>query len=394
MKRKNPGDKENDEPEVEETSIRRRINFDKDSDDEISFNCQAHKRRKLSKEMEELKTWFTKELNTRMSDQTKTIMDSLNVTNTRSLKNEEDISQIKGAISRIENSLSQNGSSYAGAVLMSRQALAVPTQPVPPAKLPAEMESFRLSRRSLRIWPIEGENEKEMTEALTAFCCQALGARISELGLETVKRVKSAPRGVAYLEVLATFADNYTRDEILMRGPMLMQYRDKDNKPTAGIRLDIPAHLMGSFKTLESFGYSLKKKHGTAFRKHIKFDDMDFCLYIQVGIKREDTEMEWTNYSAAEAKAGLKTLQARRGPRFDFLASPPSNSSQSSSLPLAKSNTLRPARLPAPRGPSTSTSSTAATTVWNPPPRMSSQRSQSWAPAEKPDDMEFEDEDI
>ena len=88
-----------------------------------------------------------------------------------------------------------------------------------------------------------------MMEALITFCCQALGApRRDELRITAVKR------GIAHMEVVATFEDSYARDYILMRGPMLSEYRDSKKKPMAGIRLDIPSHLMGVFKTLESFG--------------------------------------------------------------------------------------------------------------------------------------------
>ena len=163
-----------------------------------------------------------------------------------------------------------------------------------------------------------------MKDAVTVFCCQALGTpRRDKLGIESVKRAKSAPRGVAFLEVIVLFSDPYAKDEILSRGPMLAEYRDAKNKPTAGIRLDIPAYLMGSFKVLESFGFALKRRHGQNFRKHIKFDEFDSSLYIQVGVKKEDEEMQWTDYSAAEAREGLKKLNAKKGPRFDYMMSPP-----------------------------------------------------------------------
>ena len=103
---------------------------------------------------------------------------------------------------------------------------------------------------------------------------------------------------------------------------MLAQYRDKDNKPTAGIRLEIPAHLMGSFKTLESFVFALRRRHGPNFRKHIKFDEYKENLFVQVGIKKEGENTDWTEYSAEEARDGLKKMNGKKGPRFDYLASP------------------------------------------------------------------------
>ena len=127
--------------------------------------------------------------------------------------------------------------------------------------------------------------------------------------------MKSAPRGVAFLEVVVEFVDTYARDDVLLRGPALALYRDKENRPTAGIRLDIPSHLMGVFKTLESFAFALKRKHGVDFRKHIKFDDYEGTLYLQAGMKKDNEDTLWTNYSAEEARNGIKVLNCETWPK-------------------------------------------------------------------------------
>ena len=198
-----------------------------------------------------------------------------------------------------------------------------------------EHKDFAVSHRSLRVWPIEGSDSKSMEESVVGFFCQVLGApRIGELGIKYVRRVRSAPRGIACMEVLVEFTDDFARDDILSRGPMLADYRDHNNKPSAGIRLDIPQHLLGVFKTLEAFGYALKRRHGAAFRKHIKFNEYARALYIQVGIKdqKSDERIEWRDYSAEEARDGLKTLNAKKGPSFDFLSSPPATANFSNLL--------------------------------------------------------------
>ena len=124
------------------------------------------------------------------------------------------------------------------------------------------------------------------------------------------------------------FEDGNTRDNMLMRGPMLASYRDGKGRPTAGIRLHIPGHLMGVFKTLESFGHYLRNKHGNAFCKHIKFDEFDCSLFIQVGMKRENEKTDWTNYTAVEASDAMKKFNLKKkGNTFDFLASPPADNS-------------------------------------------------------------------
>ena len=186
----------------------------------------------------------------------------------------------------------------------------------------ADRDAFLTARKSLRIWPIEGNTNEDLEHALEDFCVKALGARRESLHIDSVRRVKSAPRGVAHMEVVAVFSDSYARDDILTRGPMLSDFHDEENKPTAGLRLEIPSHLMGAFKTLEAFAYSLKRRHGPSLRKHIKFDEFVQNLYIQVGIKEEDKVMDWTTYTPDEARDGLKKLSAKRGPHLDLLATP------------------------------------------------------------------------
>lgn len=331
MKRKLSGDEiEEDSTRVEET-VRRRINFDEegnqDSDDEIVFDRQAHKRRKMSADIEALKVWIDKkfkESNDATAIQTNLILNSVTANAERSRRNTDDIVTLQKSVANIENMIGAEKGG-AGPSAPPGQATSSLSQPVcPPTKSTHDRNAFQLSRRRLRLWPIAGENDDELMEAVEVFCCQALGApRKDQLGISKVTRVKSAPRGVAYMEALVEFADSYNRDDILMRGPMLAMYREND-KPTAGIRLDIPQHLMGSFKTLEAFGFGLKRRHGKGFRKHIKFDDFTEELYIQVGMRKdEEDETEWQSYTAREAREGLKRLNAKKGPRFDFLSTPP-----------------------------------------------------------------------
>ena len=127
----------------------------------------------MSKEFEELRVWFKKELNDKISCQTKTLMDTMTTNTARSIQNEKDISQLKEAIDRIESNTSGQRS-YASTASTSRAPLTSMVQVK--ASQPDETAAFLLSRRSLRLWPIDGEDEKQMRDAVVAFCCQALGA--------------------------------------------------------------------------------------------------------------------------------------------------------------------------------------------------------------------------
>ena len=152
-------------------------------------------------------------------------------------------------------------------------------------------------------------------------------SRKEKANITRIRRIKSAPRGKAYKEICVVFAESNTRDEILMRAPMLSSFRDDKGHPTAGIRLRIPGHLMGAFKTLEAFGHRLKKQYGESFKKHIKFEEYDYSLYIQVGIKTEGEPVDWTKYTAEQARESNKKVdERRRGPKIDFLSSQTSTS--------------------------------------------------------------------
>ena len=170
--------------------------------------------------------------------------------------------------------------------------------------------AFYRARRALRIWPIEGSTPEEMRNKFEDFCWNALLlAEDMDIGIESVERVRSAPRGVAHMEILVVFTDNYSRDRIFSCGPKLASYRDAANKPTCGIRLHIPGHLMSHFKTLESFAGMLREKHGSQMKKHIKFDEHKRSLFIQ--IKHED-DKEWVDFGVEQAREEKERMNQRR----------------------------------------------------------------------------------
>ena len=126
-----------------------------------------------------------------------------------------------------------------------------------------EQRMFEKARRSLRIWPLDGENQEEMLKEVKNFCYNTLMLpEGTNLGIETVSRVRSSPRGHSFKEIAVLFRENFYRDRILSKGPKLASYRDDEGKPTCGMRLQIPGHLMQQFKTLENFAFSKKKDFG------------------------------------------------------------------------------------------------------------------------------------
>ena len=93
IKRKidNGADEVNEE-ELTEVSIRRKITFDSDSDSdqEVIFNTQAHKRKRMAKDLEELKVWFDNKITEKLVDvasktQTQQLIDNISKNTERSL---------------------------------------------------------------------------------------------------------------------------------------------------------------------------------------------------------------------------------------------------------------------------------------------------------------------
>ena len=76
---------------------------------------------------------------------------------------------------------------------------------------------------------------------------------------------------------------------------------NEEGKPTAGVRLEIPEHLRIVFLDLQHYGRLLYKQHGQGFKRHIRFDDRNLSLYMD--IKLPSTE-EWLFVDHKLAKEG------------------------------------------------------------------------------------------
>ena len=144
---------------------------------------------------------------------------------------------------------------------------------------------FMLARRSIRLWPIRGEGEDAMWEEVGDFLHDTLAIRTDDVGqndIELVSRVQGSGIVAENGEALVTFFDKKKRDLVLTHSPSLASKVDSDNRPTAGIRLEIPPELNDTFRLLTRFGARLRARHGTGTKKHIKFDDFNASLFVNV----------------------------------------------------------------------------------------------------------------
>ena len=123
-----------------------------------------------------------------------------------------------------------------------------------------------------------------MASELEKFMLQALNmssTEHSETKIESIRRVRSSPAARTHHEALITFGDPEQRDFVFSRGKFLSEYV-QDGKPTAGMRMDIPAGLVDTHKLLNDLGYQIKRRFGANTRKYVKFDTNNDNLYLEV----------------------------------------------------------------------------------------------------------------
>ena len=172
-------------------------------------------------------------------------------------------------------------------------------------KQPSErnISEYELCRRSLRVWPIKGPDyKKSMHHFLTKF----LGLnqeQIRDLGTIAIEKNDKKNSNIED-EVVAVFTTKHLRDSVKTKGSNLADHKD------AGMRIEVPGYLMGTFNLLQSVGFHLKKKDA-GVRRSVKFDDEKFSLFLEAKIGGE-----WRRIFPAEAKKLSKSIpEISRGPR-------------------------------------------------------------------------------
>lgn len=108
-------------------------------------------------------------------------------------------------------------------------------------------------------------------------------------------------------EVLVVFRDVATRDMIFSYASNLGKTNGTASQ--AGVRMEIPPHLTGIFKTLDSHGQLLRKRHGPGVKRSIKFDDLEMSLYMDVKLPDESS---WLKVDYATAREELRFIQKEK----------------------------------------------------------------------------------
>lgn len=163
-------------------------------------------------------------------------------------------------------------------------------------------DAYLKARRSIRIWPINHLTEESLWKGTGDFIHKALSVPEEDLSpddIESIASVKNPRVGVGHVhdEAVVTF---YCRDILLAAAQNMSSFVDDHRRPTAGIRLEIPPKLDGTFRLLSRFGARLRARHGEGTKRHIKFDDIEGSLCVNIKLPGDE---RWSNVSPAMAKA-------------------------------------------------------------------------------------------
>ena len=182
-----------------------------------------------------------------------------------------------------------------------------------------ESEKYSTSRKSIRLWPVRGVSDDDIRVSTLNFIRQKLEITpelMEDSRIVRVRRSRPPRQSRVKFEVLVTFDDKFTRDMISAHGKNLADFIDASGYPTAGIRLDYPAHLGASFRTLDWYGKEMRDRHGKGTRRNIKFDDDEESLYLDICLPDEEYWHRITPEVARRFKQQVEQERTSRSRKF------------------------------------------------------------------------------
>ena len=162
-------------------------------------------------------------------------------------------------------------------------------------------ERYWEARRSLRIWPVTGENLKLATLSFLHDKLKCTAGRVKPDDIEVTK-LTSHPESTAKEQVLVRFSTIRLRDEVKSLGRNLSGL-DK----SVGMQIEPPDHLRSHYQAFQKMAFQMKKKHPN-LRRNIKFLDIETCLVMDV---LTSAESGWRTIMYEDARAVLKKTRAR-----------------------------------------------------------------------------------
>lgn len=158
----------------------------------------------------------------------------------------------------------------------------------------ARSTEYLKARRSIRVWPVKGLSETELWKGAGDFIHSTLNIHEDDMSPDDIESVSALPDskfpvGNLRSEILITFFCPRKRDLTLSNASNLATYVDASVKPTAGIRLEVPEELDGTFRLLSSFKTRLRARHRVGTKRHIKFDEEEASMFINIKLPGDET---------------------------------------------------------------------------------------------------------
>ena len=143
---------------------------------------------------------------------------------------------------------------------------------------------FLRARRSTRLWPVDknGNNIDNCRRFLVDWPAVPQ-ATADGIDIEEAYFVDQVKRSRVENEAVVVFSTSETKD---MVRPMRRDWLQAGGK--AGMRMEIPDHLRGTFKLFEQHGGQLKARYKEGLQRSIKFDDVNQGLMMDVKLPHLD----------------------------------------------------------------------------------------------------------
>ena len=222
---------------------------------------------------------------------------------------------------------------------------------------------YMRARKSIRIWLAPAREGQSVIDAARQFMKEKFSiphSSLEDIVIEQARKVaqrkRRAKQGeemrkeLVHDEVLVRFSSVNSRDYVMSHASNLGTWVGDDNMPTAGARLEIPAHLLTDFNDLLGYGRMLRIKHGEGFKRQVKFDDKNKALYMDVRLPSAEEWLLVDVEMAQEHRSSTKAMRVRNA--REKLGGEPSverpetgevlpEASTSTSGSLPRSNTLQ-----------------------------------------------------
>lgn len=162
--------------------------------------------------------------------------------------------------------------------------------------VPAERKEERYweARRSLRMWPVIGEDLKK---AVIQFLTEKMQCPIGRLAEDDInmKRTLSRPEANAQEQVRIKFSSVRLGDEFKALA------RNLAGQDKVGVQLEPPDYLRTQYQSFQKLAYKLRSKN-PGLRRNIKFCNQELCLTMDI-LKPGG---EWKTIMIEDAMATLR----------------------------------------------------------------------------------------